>query len=101
MDETLLTKIAFTCVLLGIPLLYTTSLYADAGTFSVDEHSVTGRVVGVRQGPATTLYVEETRKVPVVIFDEIEIEEGVVVKITGEFSDGEFIADAITPHRIS
>jgi len=96
-----LKKIALGCVIIGLPLLLLISYFVEPGEFAGLELKITGKVTRVYSGSPMKFYVEETRLVPVVSFDEVMVEKGMVVDVFGRADEEEFIAEEIQVHHPS
>ena len=101
MQERTLIITAICCIILGIPLLISLSYFVEPGELQLMEKMVVGKVMNIRKGQVTTLYVEETRLIPVISFDQVEIQKGSVVEAEGRMQQGEFIANSIRIHHPS
>lgn len=101
MEERTLIGTAICCVVIGIPLLFLFSYLADPGELQMKEKMIIGKVMNVRKGKVMTFYVEETRMIPVISFDQVKIGSGDVIEAEGNMKRGEFIADTIRIHHPS
>lgn len=93
MHETLLLKIALGCVLLGLPALYIISEIIPPQ--HVDARDVIdGTVIDARASEkVTVLTVLHPQKI--LIFDNVPISEGKIVRAKGTLENGTLIADEV------
>ncbi|MFQ5620982.1 MAG: hypothetical protein ACE5FT_04015 [Candidatus Nanoarchaeia archaeon] len=95
MQEEDLKRIALCCVILGLPVLLLVSWFVEPGEYAGLEARVVGKVTRVYSGNPVKFYVEETRLVPVVSFEDVVVEKGMVVEVLGKGGPEEFIADSV------
>ncbi|MBS3127711.1 hypothetical protein J4410_01050 [Candidatus Woesearchaeota archaeon] len=91
MEERTLFGIALICLLLGLPALWILSVTLDLEEkdviFLEEEQTakVQGKITKITQKEdLTILEVEHRTKVPVIIFDEIQLEEGTFIEAIGK-----------------
>jgi len=94
-----LKKIAIGCVAVGLPVLLLVSYFVEPGEFAGLEQKITGRVTRVYVGNPVKFYVEETRLVPIVSFEDVIVEKGMVVDVSGRSGADEFIAEEVQVHH--
>ena len=96
-----LKKVALVCVAIGLPVLLLVSYFVEPGEFAGLEQKITGRVTRVYIGSPIKFYVEETRLVPIVSFEDVIVEKGMVVDVLGHGGEDEFIAEEVQVHHPS
>lgn len=93
MHETLLLKIALGCVLLGLPALYIISEIIPAQ--HVDARDViTGKVIDARASEKVTV-LTVLHPQEILIFDNVPIPKGKIVRARGTLENGTLIADEV------